>query len=210
MNIERPSNDDRTLFDRTSRLAGETAARMSGQRRQQILALIDTHGPLAIFEIAAYLGVSDHQISGRFGEMVHDRILYVTGERRIKPETQQQCDVYARRPTAADQHVPEILGYPPTIVIGEEGVFDRSPVLGDGDLPGVPYSSRGPIRQSWRVEVIECPGCGRPLKFFAEKIAGKDVKKFRCSLPGCNRTWQLMLVSEPGRAGVLALVMTTL
>jgi hypothetical protein len=95
-------------------------------------------------------------------------------------------------------------------VIQGEGTFDRGDVLGDRDLPGVPYGRRGHIRETWRVETVECPGCGRPLKYAPEIIAGKEVKKFACNTAGCARAYQLMLVSEPGRAGVLALVMTHL
>jgi hypothetical protein len=202
------SNDDRTLFDRTSRLAGETAAKRVGQRRQQILSAIDQHGPLAIFEIAAILDVFDHQISGRFGELVNDGLLYITGDRRKKPETGQVCEVYARR----EQTSPDYLqttqhGYPPTITVGSEGVFDRSYITGDRDLPGVPYARRGPARETWRVEVIECPGCGRSLKFTPRREAGQELKEFRCNTPTCNRVWQLTMIAEPGRAAVLALVM---
>jgi hypothetical protein len=196
-----------TLFDSTSKLAGEVAARASSSRRQAIIAIIQRHGPLAIFEIARLLGCHDHQISGRFGEMERDGLLIKTGERRIKPNTKCDAEVYGLpdpKPTAPHQpDAAELLGYPNSLKIGDEGIFVRSPILGDNDLPGIPYSlhsSAAGLRSTWRVELIECPGCGRHIKMITKG-------EYRCGTPGCNRTWFPMLVSESGKTPVLALVM---
>jgi hypothetical protein len=56
-----------------------------------------------------------------------------------------------------------------------------------------------------RVELAECTGCGKPLKFVPENRA----KKLRCGTPSCNTTCEGALVSEPGKTPVLALVMKT-
>ncbi len=188
----------------TSRLAGETAALASGSRRAAILTILRSNGPLAIFEIARLMHCHDHQISGRFGEMERDGLLVKTGERRTKPNTKCDAEVYTisaeqvTPPSAADALV-EQLGYPPTLKVGDEGIYNRSPIT-QGDPPGVPYVSTSGLGQVYRIEIIECPGCGRPLKFIVKG-------QYTCSTPGCNRTWYPTLVNESGKSPVLALVM---
>lgn len=189
------------LWTSPSRLAGEVAARASDQRRASILSILGEHGPQAIFEIAERLGCHDHQISGRFGELERDMLIKRTGERRIKPTTNCQCDVWAlqtrdgpRLPDAA-----ELLGYPASAKIGDDGMFQRS-VIHDAEPPGIPYEAMQGLRQVIRVEIIECPGCGRFLKFI-------EKGKFGCGTPGCNRIWFAELVTEAGKTPVLALVM---
>ena len=86
----------------TSTLAGERAALAVGSRRAAILKLIESQGPLAIFEIAERLGLFDHQISGRFGELERDGLLVKIGERRVKPGTQCQAEVYGLRPVSVE------------------------------------------------------------------------------------------------------------
>lgn len=84
-----------SLFDHaTSQLARRVAARKASKRYQQIAeALAD--GPRCIFEIAEVIGCHDHQISGRFGELVDLGLLTKTGDRRRKPGTGCWCDLYA-------------------------------------------------------------------------------------------------------------------
>ncbi len=176
----------------------------SGSRRASIITIITNHGPLAIFEIAKLMHCHDHQISGRFGEMERDGLLVKTGERRIKPGTQCEAEVYAiaaaqvPTPSAADKLI-EQLGYPATLKVGDEGIYRRVP-LTDGDPPGVPYCSTSGLGQIFRIEIIECPGCGKPLKCV-------EKGKYTCSIACCNRTWYPMLVGESGKSPVLALVM---
>lgn len=189
-------------FYGTSRLAGEKAAIASSSRRARIMHLINVYGPMAIFEIAEKMNVHDHQISGRFGEMLSDGLLAKTGERRIKPGTQCEAEVYALRPDDRDpRDAADLLGYPPSIKIANEGVFSRGPIIGDQDLPGIPYAMTGAgLHLSWRVEFVECPGCGRTLKFV-------EKGQFACNTPSCHRTWFPLLVNEAGKSPVLALVM---
>lgn len=190
-----------TLFDRTSRLAGDKAAVMSSARRAAICDLLRRFGPMAIFELAKKMGVHDHQISGRFGEMERDGLIKKTGERRIKPNTACQAEVYAVRDDLPDSRdAGELLGYPATLKIGTEGLFSRGPIIGDQDRPGIPYSLDGGLRLSWRLVLLECDGCGRTLKFL-------ETGKYSCGTPACNSTWYPMLVNEPGQRQVLALVM---
>lgn len=197
-----------SLFDSTSRKAGERAARPAGWRRAKILELLGTLGPSTLFEVAAAMELFDHQISGRFTELSALGVIERTGERRRKPETGCEADVWrlveakAKEPELADR-----LGFPQTLHIGGE-VFERGVVLtGEaGDAPGIPYARRadgGGARLNYRVEFVECGGCGKPLKIVVE---GAE-KTYRCGTPGCNRVWHLQLVREPGRAEVLALVM---
>lgn len=55
--------------------------------------------------------------------------------------------------------------------------------------------------------MIECDGCGRPLKRVEETVAGQRRGVYRCGTPSCNRTWHVCLVREPGQQTTLALVM---
>lgn len=198
--------DSSNLFDSTSRKAGERAARSASLRYKQILDHLQEHGPSTLFEVAAAIGVYDHQISGRFTALSKDGVIERTGQRRVKPETGCEADVWRiaeqqpRAPELADR-----LGYPQSINIGGDN-FDRGVVLEKDEAPGLPYVRRaggGGVRLNYRVELVECGGCGRPLKLVQE--AGE--KKYRCGSPGCNRTWYLQLVNEPGQPQLLALVM---
>lgn len=82
----------------TSRLAGEVAAVTSRGRKARILQLLQEHGPLALFELAAMMEVHDHQISGRITELLRDGLIEPTGQRRTKPETGCQAETYRPRP----------------------------------------------------------------------------------------------------------------
>jgi len=83
-----------TLFDAsTSEEARRVASAKAGDRYVQIVKILAA-GPKCIFEIAAEIGCFDHQISGRFGEMVELGLIRKTGERTIKPSTGCKADVY--------------------------------------------------------------------------------------------------------------------
>ena len=94
--------DDRTLFDvpanpapYTRRQALAFAQVMRPGRRRRIIELL-TERPRAIFEISAILGVQQHQIAGRFSELVADGLIERTGETRPTPSG-CQADVYRVR-----------------------------------------------------------------------------------------------------------------
>jgi hypothetical protein len=207
------SSQPASLFERpsitqgTSKLAGEKAALSINSRRAKILSILQQR-PSALFEVAAELGVYDHQISGRFTELSRDGLIQKTGKRRRKPGTDCDAEVWeivtGNAPPA--EELADRLGYPRTAVIEREGIFDRGDVLKEGDLPGVPYSRRadaGGVRLYYRVEVVECPGCGSQLAFIVEG----EEKKFRCGRAGCGRTWVLRAIHEPGQPAVLALIL---
>lgn len=201
-----------TLFDSASRLARDAAASAVANRREKILRYLAERGPACLFEIAAHYGWFDHQVSGRFTELARDGLIERTGERRVRPDTNCVADVWRlraddppRREDLADKQ-----GYPPSIFIPEEGNFVRAPMLASDNAPGIPYSlysDSARLRLNYRVALIECDGCGRPVQVAVEKIDGKDAKVYRCGTPECNRTWHLALVNEAGRSPMLALVM---
>lgn len=200
-----------TLFDATSRLAGEAAARSVGSRREKILRYLTERGPATLFEIAAHYDYFDHQISGRFTELAKDGLIVRTGERRQKPETGCVADVWrlADRPESPPKDLGDLQGYPTTLNIPGEGLFQRWPIMERDELPGLPYvvhQDAAGLKLHFRVSLVECDGCGRPVKLVCE--AGK--KTYRCGTPGCNRVWHLQLVREPGKAEMLALIMKTL
>jgi hypothetical protein len=211
-----------TLFNSTSRLAGETAAKLIGSRQERIIALLRERGPLAIWEIADILSVFDHQISGRFSELERQGLIRKSGERRTKPDTKCAAEVYClaeQRPAPVDPG--QLLGYPDSINVPDEGPFDRMVPLGSRDVAGVPYRRRssvlGGVDLSWRFEFLECGGCGRPLRMFEEDAGsriyqdGKAVtnrkrRVYKCGTPGCMNVWELMIVTELGKAPMPALV----
>lgn len=215
-----------SIFDSTSAKAADAAAQSAGSRRARILKLLDEHKEgLAIFEIAEAMQLFDHQISGRFGEMERDLLIEKAGIRRIKPGTNCEAEVYrlkgpARSPSP-NNGVAELNGYPPTLIMNEPPHGDQLYTRGDvthavgTTWPGMPYSRNatgeaGGVRLFYRVSIIECEGCGRPLKLVREKIGGEEKKLWRCGVAGCNRTWHLQIVREPGGREVLAMVMKTL
>jgi hypothetical protein len=81
------------LFESTSEAAARVASRFARLRYRQILAAL-AQQPRCIFEVAEILGCLDHQISGRFGELVKHGLIERTGTRRAKPSTGCSCEEY--------------------------------------------------------------------------------------------------------------------
>jgi hypothetical protein len=88
-----PQLPDAPLFARSSLEAGHVASRFAGIRYRQILAALNLRAA-CIFEIAQAISVQDHQISGRFGELVKAGLIDRTGIRRPKPGGRILCDEY--------------------------------------------------------------------------------------------------------------------
>ena len=219
-----------TLFNQTSAQAGQAAARHNTSRRLRILDLL-TQQPMALWELADAMNVFDHQISGRLTELARDGLIEPTGDRRTRPGTNCQAEVWRLKttrpqPTDRDRQL-DAMGIPLTLTIDGE-LFDRAGDLilpspctqGEGqgrgaqgrgyDAPGLPYTRRptgGGPHLIYRVELIECPGCGRPLKMIEEKSASQTRKVYRCGTPDCSRTWFLMLLTSPGSPPTPSLVM---
>jgi len=85
---------DCPLFAESTREeARRVAAAMTATRYRQIIQVL-AEQPLCIFEVAERLGRFDHQISGRFGELVKLGLIEKTGERRRKPSTGCSAEVY--------------------------------------------------------------------------------------------------------------------
>ena len=205
----------------TSAAAGQIAARSISTRYAQIVDHIRRHGPSAIFEIAAGLGVFDHQISGRFSELTKRGIIRATGQSRTKPDTGAPAELYdlaEGRELPACRRLPDALGYPPELRIpdpsgGEDGIYIVEAVADDSSrsvdpAPGMPYARRsdgGRIRLGLRVHLIPCPGCGRPLQQTIE--AGQ--KQTRCPTESCPgaKGWTLQLVHAAGQPHMPALVL---
>lgn len=193
----------------TSQKAGQQAAINSGQWRQRILHRLELR-PSTLWEIADFFEVPDHTISGRFTELARDGYIERTGERRPKPETGCDADVWALKAAPQGGGAARALtavGYPLTLIIDGE-LYDRQELLPSEGYPGIPYARRadtGGLRQLVRVEILECPGCGKPLRTIIE---GKS-KRFQCGTPTCNKVWHGATPSEPGGPPLLALVMKT-
>ncbi len=214
---------DSSVLDSTSRLAGETAAKLVGSRQSRIMQLLHDRGGMTIFEVAGTLRVFDHQISGRFSELERRGKIRKSGQRRRKPDTTCECEVYVLCEDASDKAATpprgDLLGYPDTVVVPGEGPFDRDEPLGAIDAAGVPYVRRGPgLRETWRFAFMECEGCGRPVREYFENAGGsiengvsvpRKRRVFRCGTEGCKVRWQALIVSEPGKAPLLALVAKT-
>ncbi|MGE5609792.1 MAG: hypothetical protein ACM359_11095, partial [Bacillota bacterium] len=122
-----------SLFNNTSRLAGEVAARGVGRRHQQILQLLRDRGPLALWEIAAALSVFDHQVSGRLTELKQQGLIQPLGQRRTNPATGCPAEVYeiAASPTPPEPTpqytLAERLGYEPTLSQASDAPLSRNP-----------------------------------------------------------------------------------
>lgn len=86
-----------SLPNTTSALAGQQAALKSGAWRERILKRLRETGGSTLFEVARHYGVPDHTISGRFTELFEDGLIERTGERRVKPASGCQCDVWRVR-----------------------------------------------------------------------------------------------------------------
>lgn len=207
------SDDIPPLYRTDTRLAAGFRAGFSvTSRRRKILEFLDGRGGhgAAIFEVADHLGVFDHQISGRFGELERDRWIEKTGQRKVKPATGCEAELYRIRRAEPSRSDPAAdAGYAFRLKIGDE-LFDRQELLRGGDTesyPGMPYArstDTGALRQVVRVELVECPGCGRPLM----RIDEAGVVKLRCNNIRCHATsWRLRAVAAVGQAPLLALVM---
>lgn len=196
----------------TSDIAAARIAPKVGGLKSRILAVIQEHGPLAIYQVAEIMGVQDHDVSQRFSEMVRDGLLELAGERRVKPATGNPCEVYrvpAARPSAPDRA--EALGYPPELII-DGTPFRRSPANDSDTIPGYAYEQTVGIRQIYRVAFPECPGCGRHLKLVEEAgPPGQPKRKtLRCGTSGCSRVWHPSTVRVAGGPPELAFVLKTL
>lgn len=195
----------------TSTAAGQQAALSSGQWRERILRRLEEQ-PSTLFEFAAYYGIPDHVVSGRFTELSKDGLIERTGERRVKPESGAKANVWRihrAQPGTPEADLAEKLGYPLTMRIGSE-LYDRQPLLASESYPGMPYARRtdtGGLRVNVRVAIIECPGCGKPLFLVEDRDNNQPGKLFRCGVESCNKTWRATMVSEPGKAAAMALVM---
>jgi len=213
-----PPPSPASLFGTRAQAAG-VAARSSRARYAQIISLLQQHGELTLFELAAMLGVLDHQISGRITELLADGRIERTGSTRIKPETGCACDAYRlshHRATAPDlaDRLAEALGYPISLRFGDEGMFDRGPMCREERFPGVPYSRRpvgGAVRVTYRFHLMPCPTCGHPLRARDIVSGGLTPKPTQYICMGsCSSVWQVVLVTDPGQPAMLALVMRTL
>jgi hypothetical protein len=191
----------------TSALAGQQAAIKCGSWRRRIIQRLREQ-PSALFEVAQYFEVPDHTISGRFSELARDLWIERTGERRIKPQTDCAAEVWRVRgdaPELATEAGADRLGYGHAFLIGGD-LYDRQPLLPIEGYPGIPYARNadtGGVRLMARVELIECPGCGKPLRQVVE--GGK--KLFRCGLDSCRQMWSMQLIREPGGPMIPALIM---
>lgn len=195
----------------TSAAAGEVAARSVGSWRQRILARLEVCES-TLFEVAAHYEVEEHRISGRFTGLVADGYIEPTGERRIKPATGCPAEVYRirRAQSAAGNGQSAIVqmldrDYPLSLRIGGD-VFDRQDLLPRESYPGVPYSRRadtGGLRLSVRIEIIDCPGCGKPLF----QLDAAKPAEFTCGNQPCRRRWRTRVATSPGSSPILALVM---
>ena len=77
----------------TSHAAGQQAARRVGQWREKIIARLREQ-PSTLFEVAAFYKVPDHTISGRFTALHADGLIEHAGDRRRKPETGCEAEVW--------------------------------------------------------------------------------------------------------------------
>ena len=208
---EQPSPQGCTLFTSTRAQAGAVAARSIGKRQARILQLLRDNGPLAIFEIAALIGVFEHQISGRFSEMEVDGLIEKAGIRRQKGETGCWAECYRVKDTAPPLDLGESLGYPDELRIDGE-LYLRQATLPNDELPGIRYiHHRG--GGAITIYLPPCPTCGAPMKSIELPNEGAVGKKkiLRCgSTSHPVRDWHVILAAQPGHAPMLALILRTL
>ena len=201
--------DNSPLFSQrqsTTQIAAGKAALNVGSWRQRIVDRLRIQ-PSTIFEIAEFYHVPDHTISGRFSELQRDGLIEPSGERRIKPASGCPAEVFRVRGACTDPaaDLGELLGYPITLSIGGD-LYDRQPLLPEEGYPGIPYARRadtGGARLVIRVQIVECPACGKPLRMLEEK----GSKFFRCTNERCQKAWHTKAANEPGRPPLLSLVM---
>lgn len=195
-----------SLFTNTRRMACDVAATSIPRRYAQILDLLRTRGPMTLWEVAAAMGVHDHQISGRISELKEKLLIEATGERRKKPSTGCEADVYRLRQPLESEPVADVLGYPSTVKL-DDTVFDRSEILPNETLPGIPYSRRGDVRITYRLLIVRCPICGGVLR----QVETHPKRIYRCGGPDCGRLrWEGALATEPGQSPILSILLRTL
>jgi len=205
--LQTNSDNPPPLFQKsTSTLAGEAAAPKVASFRGRILLRL-AERPSSLWEVAEHFGVPDHVISGRFSELYRDGYIEHSGERRVKPDTDCQTEVWRiRRDDRGQVNLVDQLGYPPTLVIDGEP-YDRQELLPRESYPGIPYARRadtGGVRLAVRVEIVECGGCGKPLACIEEG----GQKKFRCGNRNCGLIWRAKQVGAPGEPKRLGMVMS--
>jgi hypothetical protein len=157
---------------------------------------------MTIWEIAAEMNVFDNQIGGRFGELERDGLIQKTGQRKPNPRTGCDAEVYAIAdvPSSLIPHPSSFGVYPGTLILDGEP-YDRQEPIGPHDAPGVPYARAvdNKVRFQVRVELVECPGCGHPLRVIEPRSSSSQTRNiYRCGTPTCNVTWHLALVNELG------------
>lgn len=201
--LTRSSDSPPPLFG-TAHAAGQKAALRAGSWRARILAYL-AREPATLFEIAAAYGVPDHCISGRFTELAKDGFIEPSGERRRKPQTECDCEVWRLRREQDAAVLRAGDNYPSTIHLDHD-LYDRQELLKNEGYPGIPYARRadnGGMRLNVRIELIECPGCGKPLVM--QQRTG-EKPEFVCG-GGCGRVWKCRTIRESGGHSLLALVM---
>lgn len=202
---------------RTREAAHLAALPQMAGRRGQILRIIQEKGSICIFEAAQLLGIQDNQISGRFSELVGAGLIQPSGQTRLKPGTDCPAVVYilsaaATRPTSHEQLL-DRLGYAATISISGDGLADRQP-HGQPDLDQamIPYAQRsdGCGRPVVWLAWVQCPECGRPLRYEVKRVAvNQVVKRFHCDNTACGITLELTVAGEVGGRQCLALIRRT-
>jgi hypothetical protein len=85
----------------TREQAAVVAGSVAKRRRAEILRLLQEHGPQTLFELARWLQVPDHAISGRITDLKRECLIEPTGERRPNPRSGVRCEVYRCRPAGA-------------------------------------------------------------------------------------------------------------
>lgn len=91
-----------SLFQSTVELAHRQAVKNAPSMRHRILEKL-TARPLALFEVAAALGVQKNVISGRFTDLMRDGQIDRTGERRRDPASGCHADAWRICPTPLPQ-----------------------------------------------------------------------------------------------------------
>ncbi len=189
----------------TSAIAGAHAALRVGSWRAKILERL-AERPSALFELAEHFNTRENRISGRLTELAADGLIERTGDRVNNPATSCPADSWrVRRAIESAVVIPRLVDAPASLNIDGD-LYDLQPLPANDTYPGLPYARRanaGGVRLEVRVALVECEQCGRPLHF---RQAG-DVKLFECGNPRCGRVYKCRMVTVPGKAPILALVM---